>query len=241
MTGDLSDKTATLLHILAKVDSTFSPMPNPTEANKCCSEIFHRRQAYLRGEGIPWVIGGSAEVRQHGAQVLHSLHQAGLVILPKIRGQHRRVGLTPRGDDMGRSLLGYWRASDCWHLLQGMTDAVADRRGVGPTGPGIWLLERQIKQAIDDSIEKLRAMILPLHVRGLVRVGIDTLGKLYYTVSKEGERAAAGDPPEPQDDVTRDERAIPIYWSAYNAFAREREGWTPASENEVYIPFPAMR
>ena len=240
MVTELSQETGELLRVLALVDITFAPMPCPRTDNLNCCEIFHQRLAYRRGAGLPWTVGGSAEDRKHGERVLANLRQASLVVLPKSRGKHRQVGLTPRGDDLGRSLLGYWRAADCWHLLQAMSEAVDDRRGTGPTGKGVWLLERQLEEAIGDSAERAQAMVLPLQARGLISVGIDTVGGLYYTVTTEGKVAARGPAPEPQDQVERDERAVKFYWEAYRVFEHEREGWRPAGSNECYVSFPAL-
>jgi hypothetical protein len=230
-----------LIRILALVDVVFSPMPSPIDANQCCSEVFRRRCAYSRGEGVPWTIGGRQEIRREGMEVLARLHESELVALPKASGRHRHVQLTVRGDDLSRSLMGYWRVGDCWHLLRAISEAAHDRRGRGPRGSGIWLLERQLCEAIGGTAGELRAMLLPLLAWWLIEEGVDTDRQFYYTATPRGLVAASNPAPVPQDDVERDERAVSIYWSAYDGFASERGNWRPAGVNEVFIPFPAMQ
>ena len=238
--SELSAETSELVRILAAIDVLFSPwpIPVPTQSNKNCSGIFHAQQAYLRAEGIPWVVGGSAEVRRHGEKILNNLHKAELIVLPKSQGQHRFVGLTPRGDDTARQLVGGWLACEAWKLLRGMAEAVTDRRGVGPTGPGIWLTEGQLCEAVDGTADDLRAMVLPLLVRGYVSSFVSTDGEQFYTSTSEGKAVADGDRPTPQDTVAEDERCTSLYRTAYAHFSRARRKWC-GPERDVFIPFPA--
>jgi hypothetical protein len=233
----MSPETNELIRILAGVDATFAPMPNPLLANSCCAEIFHRRESYHRGEGIPWVVGGSADARRGGEKVLSELKRGGLIVLPRRKGEHRRVGLTSRGCDCARQLAGHPTAADCWPLLRGIVEAVADRRGVGPEGAGVWLLERQLLDGTGGDVATVRALTLPLFVRGFIRVGIDSAGGLYFTSTVAGVAAAAGPAPEPRDTMKPMPEAGEVYLALAD-FLKARSEWRTVPNN-CFIPFPA--
>lgn len=238
--NELSPETTELLRILAAVDVLFSPMHRPDRgtANSCCAEIFTRQQSYLRGEGLRWIVGGGQAERKAGERVLSELKEAGFIVLPRRRGSHRHVSLTARGDDVGRLLIGHPTAADAWRLLQAVVEAVADRRGVGPDGPGVWLLEKQVTVGDVGDVDAVREMMLPLIVRGYVSNGIDVDGGLYYTSTPIGKEASQGPPPEPQDDIEFMEEAREIYEDAYATARTERDSWRAAS-GHIFIPFPA--
>jgi len=239
--NELSDETVLLLQVLASTDVLFSPMLIPhREHNSNCCEIFGRRQSFLRGEGLVWHVGGSAEHRKGGERLLSTLKSAGFLTLPRRRGSHRHVALTPRGDDIGRRLIGHPTAADAWRLLQAIVEAVADRRGVGPDGPGIWLLEKQLIVGDEGDVAAVRELVLPLLVRGFVRQGCDVDGLLLYTATDVGKQASQGPPPEPEDgDIESMPEAAELYQDAYATARQDRDGWRAAS-GHVFIPFPAQ-
>ena len=239
MSDTIPPETETLVQVLAAVDSLFSAMPCPRDYNPACFEIFHRRQDYLAGRGLPWTIGGSAPARRVGEQLLASLEKSGLATRLKVARGHRRVQLTIAADDRARSLLGFYRAADAWNLLRGVAEGVANRHGRGPTGPGIWLVERQLCEALDGTPDELRAMLLPLLARGLLSESIATDSECHFTITPKGVEAAAGSPPELAADPEPDERCNPIYWAAYDAAGREKLNWKPRVENSCFVSFPA--
>jgi len=209
----------------------------PEQGNNWC-EIFARQQSYLRGEGVRWAIGGSAAERKAGERILASLKEAGLMLLPRRRGQHRNVGLTVRGDDIARLLIGHPTAADGWPLLRAIVEAVGSLRGVGPKGPGVWLLEKQLIAADEWDVAAVHETTLPLAVHGLIGVGIDTDGELYYTATAAGKEAAVGPPPWPEDDIEPMPEAVEVYEDAYGSFRKDRDGWR-AAPGHIFIPFPA--
>jgi len=236
----LSDETVLLLQVLASVDVLFCAMPPPDRgtANSCCAEIFVRQQQFLRGEGIRWTIGGNQTERKAGERVLSELRESGFIVLPRQRGSRRNVSLTARGDDVARMLVGHPTAADAWLLLQAIVEAVADRRGVGPDGPGIWLLEKQLVVGDDGDVDAVREMVLPLIVRGYVSNGIDVDGGQYFTATAAGKEASLDPPPWPEDDIELMPEALEIYEDAYGSFRKDRDGWR-AAPGHIFIPFPA--
>ena len=238
MSTDLPPENIELVRILAAVDSLFSAMPPPQECNAACVELHSRQGAYLRGEGIPWRIGGTEKTRKAGERLLDELQDVELLTLHKVARGHRRVQLTLRGDDTARSLLGFYRVADSWNLLRGVAEGVADRRGVGPEGRGIWITEGQLCEGLDGTPPELRAMCLPLLARGLLSEGITTDSEAYFTTTPKGAEAAAGPPPEMAANPEQDQRCNGFYWAAHDEAERTKSQLKPRHKNSVYIAFP---
>ena len=221
---------AELVRILAAVDVLFGPWPDPRTNNPACVEMHTRQQQYLAGRGIPWRIGGDAGGRKAGERTLNILERDLLVTLPKAAGSHRAVGLTLLGDDLARSLLGFYRCSDCWNVFRGLAQAVSK-------GPGGWASPRQIVEGLGEDDERVAwAMLLPLLARGLIASAASSRGETVFTVRPEKSHLAAGPAPELLADPAPDARLNSFYWASFDVAEAEKAGWKPRRENAVLIP-----
>lgn len=221
---------AELVRILAAVDVLFGPWPDPRTNNPACVEMHTRQQQYLAGRGIPWRIGGGAGERKAGERLLADLESEGFVTLSKAVGSHRQLGLTPKGDDVARGLLDFFRVSDSWNLFRGLAQAVQ-------AGPGRWVSPRQVAAGLGvDNEQPAWAMLLPLLARGLIESAVDTRARTVFTVRPEKSHLAAGSAPELLADPEPDGRLAPIYWASFDVAEAEKAGWKPRRENAVLIP-----
>ena len=228
--SELPPEKVELVRILAAVDSLFGPWPSPDNSNPQCFETHHRQLDYLTGRGVPYRVGGDASSRKSGERTLGTLEFEGLVTLHKADRAHRAVGLTPKGDDAGRSLLGFYRVADCWNVFRGLAQAVE-------RGPGRWATPMHVAQGLGQTDQRYAwALLHPLLSRGFAEAFVDTRSRTVFTVRPEHWPTAAGDPPALLADPKPDERLNPIFWAAFDAAESEKAGWKPRWENSVLVP-----
>ena len=230
--SEFPPKTVGLIRLVANVDSLDGEWPDPHKYNPACFEINVRQDAYRRGQGIPWRIGGDAATRKEGERVLADLAQDGLIYLHKSTGQHRRVGLTDTGDDMARGLLGFWRASESWNVFVGLCEAVK-------RGPGRWATARDIAEGLGSDVVEAEAwaMLLPLLARGYVVSSVSSVSlETIFTVRSERLELAAGPRPELLADPEPDQRFNEIYWREFDQAEADKTNWRPRRENCVFCP-----
>jgi len=228
--SDLPPKTVDLIRILAAVDVLFGPWPDPATSNATCFAVHTRQQAYLNGQGLPWRIGGTADVRKAGERILSELEQAGFITLPKPDRAHRHVALTDRGDDAARSLLEFYRCSDSWNVFRGLAKAVE-------RGPGRWATAQHIAEGLGEHDDRIGwALLYPLLSRSLVESAVSSSAQTIFTVRPRQCELAAGPAPALLADPDPDPRLNPIYWLAFDAAEAAKATWKPRRENVVLCP-----
>ena len=230
MSTDLPPENIELVRILAAVDSLFGVWPDPRQSNAACFEVNTRQRNYLAGRGLPWRVGGDAADRKSGERLLTSLVGDGLVTLHKVARSHRHVALTDRGDDHARSLLGFYRCSDCWNVFRGLADAVE-------AGPGRWATAGHVAEGLGEVEELVGwSMLYPLLTHGLVEAGVSSIAETIFTVRPDQWELATGEPPALAADPAPDDRLnLPVYWPAFHAAEAEKTTWRPSRSNCVYV------
>jgi hypothetical protein len=227
--SELPPKHETLVRVLAHVNATFGPWPNPDSCNAACFEKFTRQDHYL-DRGIPWRTGGSADERKRGQRVLDELVQDGLVHVQKGVGQHRRVTLTELGDDYARSLLNHCRLVDSWDVFVAM---VASARA--QARHGYWRLS-QIAEALGGNETSTWHELYPLLARGYVSGTTGTAGVALFTILPERWEAADGPAPALLAEPDPDERLTSVYWDTIDQVEAEKPNWRPSRDGCVFIP-----
>ena len=230
MSNELPPETTELVRIVAAVDSLFSVWPDPHKNNPACVEVGTRQRDYLAGRGLPWRVGGDVADRKTGERILTDLETDGLIVTRRAVGAHRHVGLTDAGDDMARSLLGFYRLTDCWNVFRGLASAVE-------RGPGRWAGPMHVAEALGESDERIGwALLYPLLARGYVEAAVSSVAETIFTVRAEQRKMAGGPPPKLAADPDADPRCNPIFWSAYDAAEAEKLGWKPRRPNCCCVP-----
>ena len=230
MSSELPPEIIELIRIVAAVDSLFSAWPDPHKNNPACYETHTRQRAYIQGEGIPWRVSGDVAARKVGERTLSILAQEGHVNLRQTTGTHRHVWLTHRGDDAARSLLNFYRVTDCWNVFRGVAEAVQ-------RGPGRWARPMHVAEALGESDERIGwALLYPLLARGYVEAAISSVAETIFTVRAEQRKLAGGPPPKLAADPAPDDRLNPIYWIAFDAAEAEKLTWRPRRPNCCYVP-----
>ena len=228
-TTGMTLETAMLVEILGSVDSLFGEFPDSRAHNKVCFAIGERQRAYVEGLGIPWRVGGDAAARKAGERALGNLTTDGLVTIHKPARSHRHVGLTPLGDDHARGLLGFYRTRDSWPVFRGVAEAVE-------RGPGRYATVADLADALGDvRATAVWGEIRPLLAAGLLESWESTVAEAVFTVHRDQQKVAAGDPPELLADPERDERANETYWLLFDRTEAEKLTWKPSRSNVCFV------
>lgn len=218
-----------IIEILGAVDALFGEWPNSRDHNKVCVAIAERQRAYLAGLGMPWAVGGDAANRKAGERALEALEADGLIIIHRPARSHRGVGLTQKGDDYARGILGFYRTRDSWAVLRGVGEAVA-------RGPGRYATVADLADALGGvRTTAVWGEIRPLLAAGLLESWESTTSETVFTVRAKQRELAAGDAPGLLANPERDERANEIYWESFDAAEAAKLAWHPSRANCCFI------
>ena len=108
-------QTSTLTEILVLSDGLWLPFRCFPENGRAATAIRERRSGFMRN-GVPYAVTGSVAERKAGERELQRMASDGLITIFRRR---KRVGvaLTTRGDDVARTLVAGYTASESLNLL----------------------------------------------------------------------------------------------------------------------------
>lgn len=230
----------TLVDILARVDALFlaprhyrGGRPLPLRA---AAAIDERRQSYLAGDGLPYLIGGDSADRKAGERVLTQLADMNAIELITRGGRRSGLRLTEAGDSVGRALVAAFDVRHAWRLLTLLVEATLTTR-MSWAGQR-WVRETALAESLGTNIAGIEFRALPLKVRGLVADAIDPEGRAAYSLTAAGPEAAIDAPEAPVNLPEMVEQLADEYTAKIERYADERAAWKPEQPGRLYVPLP---
>jgi hypothetical protein len=220
-------KLSLLSRLLAVVDATFAPYRfRGTESPRVAAAVAERRQRYLAGLGVPFLIGGSGPERYRAHSELSKCIAAGWLVSVG-SGKGRCCSLTLEGEQhiaplVARQVVG---EAEPWTALEAVAAFTRD----GTTNAG-HVLEVDLV-GIDYDHDDVRK--LPLLVAGWLDSSSDSQGRIGYRLTPSGRDALAeGKPklsklPRVNNDLER------VYARTLTTLVSDRDRWTGGG---VFVP-----